>query len=100
MPRPITNAVPSNTRNTLRADHSIIRPSMSMPTVIAGSWANTQRLDASDDIFASRLLDDLEVDLLAGFQWPQQCRISGAKIHDHRGPVEAGDRVMRNCYCR
>src|SRR5574340_1419532 len=107
MPRPAVNAVASNTSNTLRADHSIIRLSMSMsllmPTAIAGGWASHRRvdgLDAHDDIFARRPLDDLEVDLLAGFQRPQQCRIPGTEIHGHRRPVETGNRIMCNRYRR
>src|SRR5690242_2126614 len=55
-------------------------------------------LNVNDDTFASRLLDDVEVHLLAGFQRSQQCRIPGTEIHCHRWPVEAGNGIVRNRY--
>src|SRR5450759_3525367 len=105
MPAPIMNAVASNTRNTLRADHSMIRPSMSVHPVIALAEAAQRRLEVAlgvdqevrADHHALARLDPVEhFDVSVGAH-PQSYRArferSLAALHQHqlaRASVEDG----------
>src|ERR1017187_4193575 len=109
MPAPIMNAVASNTRNTLRADHSMIRPSMSVHPVIALAEAAQRRLEVAlrvdqevrADHHALARLDPVEHLDVAFGPHPKLYRArferSLAALHQHqlaRAGVE--DRRVRN----
>src|SRR5512135_1055750 len=94
MPAATMKSVPSSTRNRLRTDHSMMRPSISVRPAAAGS-----RLCAHDQIVAAARVDEFEVDLLARLQGADQGRILDAEIHRHRRPLEARDRAMGERLC-
>src|SRR5487761_2673547 len=72
------NSVARSTRKTLRADHSMMRPSMSVPLVRVGGRFGVDgglrrgRLYADDGVLAAGLAGQVEHDSLTRFQGAQQ----------------------------
>src|SRR3990172_2036888 len=103
-PAATTNSVPRSTIKTLRADHSIMRPSMSMPLARGGGRFRFSgrlrpgRLNSNNGVLAARLASQVEHDTLARFERTQQRCILDLEIHGHRRPLQAGDRAVRERY--
>src|SRR3972149_3061248 len=97
-PAATTNSAPRSTIKTLRADHSIMRPSMSVPLARGAGWLCPGRLNANNGVLAARLASQVEHDSLARFERTQQRCILDLEIHGHRRPLQAGDRAVRECY--
>src|ERR1035441_6901198 len=118
MPAATMKAVASSTRKLLRADQEMMRPSMSVPLVVASrrpgcgggprcssglrycAWLHCGRLHADDGPLSGRLLHKFESDVLSRSEGSQQRRILDFEIHGHRRPLEAGDRAMGERHAR
>src|SRR5512133_1362348 len=94
-PAAITNSVDRSTRKTLRTDHSMMRPSMSVALMRVGGGLRPGRLDADDGVLATGLAGEVEHDALARFERAQQRSVLDLEVHGHGRPFQAGDRSVR-----